>query len=528
MKKLDYLLLICIQIVVLSATLVCQKSPGYMDAEYYLAGGVQLVEGKGFYEPFLWNYLDDPQNVIHPANTYWMPLAGILSAMGMSALTWKSFFAARIPFMLLALLIPLLTAHTAWLFSKRRSAAWLAGVLAIFSGFYVLYFSITDTFILYMLLGGISFLLVSKIFSRSDARFRWEYPVLGVLAGLLHASRSDGLLWLIFFLIISLWEGFKNRKKPAIDMFQFICILVGYLLVMGAWYARNIVIFRSVFPTGTSKVLWLTEYDELFSYPSSGISFSNWWSVGFGSHFAIYLQAFLANLGTAIGVEGLVFLTPLTILGLIRTWKNRAIRSFGFMWIGIFIFLTMVFPFAGMRGGFLHSSAAFQIPFMALVPIGMQSIIEFGIRKRKWKEDRSIRMFYPAILLFALLFTAFVYWMKVFGTDALQNGWEEHAVSFNRIEQRLHELGAEPNDLVMVTDPPGYYVQTGRSGIVTPYGGESDLLAAAYTYHADYLILTQNHVKGLDGLYNNANSSTNLELLDTSIPDVQIYKILQK
>jgi hypothetical protein len=112
--------------------------------------------------------------------------------LGMFSLAGKSFLTARIPFMLLSLFIPLLTAHLAWLLSKKRAAAWLAGVLSIFSGFYVLYFSITDTFIPYMLLGGISFLLVYKIFSCADGRFRWEYPVLGLLAGFFHASRSDG------------------------------------------------------------------------------------------------------------------------------------------------------------------------------------------------------------------------------------------------------------------------------------------------------------------------------------------------
>jgi hypothetical protein len=37
-----------------------QELPGYLDSDYYFVGGLQLVEGKGFSEPFLWNYLDDP------------------------------------------------------------------------------------------------------------------------------------------------------------------------------------------------------------------------------------------------------------------------------------------------------------------------------------------------------------------------------------------------------------------------------------------------------------------------------------
>ena len=39
-----------------------QSLPGYLDSDYYFAGGLQLVEGKGFTEPYLWNYLDDPDS----------------------------------------------------------------------------------------------------------------------------------------------------------------------------------------------------------------------------------------------------------------------------------------------------------------------------------------------------------------------------------------------------------------------------------------------------------------------------------
>src|ERR1044071_5600910 len=49
-----------------------QSLPGYMDADYYFSGGVQLAEGHGFTEPYLWNYLDDPVSLPHPSHTYWM------------------------------------------------------------------------------------------------------------------------------------------------------------------------------------------------------------------------------------------------------------------------------------------------------------------------------------------------------------------------------------------------------------------------------------------------------------------------
>jgi len=32
-----------------------QAAPGYMDADYYFAGGLRLVQGHGFTETYLWN-----------------------------------------------------------------------------------------------------------------------------------------------------------------------------------------------------------------------------------------------------------------------------------------------------------------------------------------------------------------------------------------------------------------------------------------------------------------------------------------
>jgi hypothetical protein len=45
-----------------------QSAPGYMDADYYYAGGRTLATGHGFTEMVLWNYLDNPAGLPHPSN----------------------------------------------------------------------------------------------------------------------------------------------------------------------------------------------------------------------------------------------------------------------------------------------------------------------------------------------------------------------------------------------------------------------------------------------------------------------------
>ena len=76
-----YLLLFVVGLLVPFGISRFQSQPGYMDADYYFVGGIQLAEGKGFTEPYLWNYLDNPTGLPHPSHTYWMPLASIVSAI---------------------------------------------------------------------------------------------------------------------------------------------------------------------------------------------------------------------------------------------------------------------------------------------------------------------------------------------------------------------------------------------------------------------------------------------------------------
>ena len=74
-------LLFLLGALIYSLVSVFQTTPGYMDAEYYAATALQLAGGKGFQEPFIWNYLNQPAGIPAPSHLYWMPLASILAAL---------------------------------------------------------------------------------------------------------------------------------------------------------------------------------------------------------------------------------------------------------------------------------------------------------------------------------------------------------------------------------------------------------------------------------------------------------------
>ncbi|HJW91511.1 MAG TPA: hypothetical protein VJ436_12785, partial [Anaerolineales bacterium] len=202
---------------VVGTAAVFQAVPGYMDADYYYVTGQQLAQGRGFWEPFLWNYLDDPAGLPHSGNTYWMPLATILVATGMWLSGNASFSGARLGFLLAAALLPPMAAALSARLSGKRGLALLTGCLAAFPGFYLVYLPTTDTFGLYAVLGG--FWLLAAWSSQTSGRAAgfWQPGVLGLLSGFMHLARADGGLWLgLGFLWWALVRprqaaGFENR-----------------------------------------------------------------------------------------------------------------------------------------------------------------------------------------------------------------------------------------------------------------------------------------------------------------------------
>ncbi|MFM8423862.1 MAG: hypothetical protein ACKOBL_01685, partial [Chloroflexota bacterium] len=63
MTRRSYLILFSLALIVQFAVSRPQTVPGYLDANYYFSGGVQLALGNGFTEPYIWNYLDDPIDI---------------------------------------------------------------------------------------------------------------------------------------------------------------------------------------------------------------------------------------------------------------------------------------------------------------------------------------------------------------------------------------------------------------------------------------------------------------------------------
>jgi hypothetical protein len=502
------LLLALLGLAVATSVAAFQPSPGYMDADYYYAGGLQLVNGNGFSENFLWNYLDNPSGLPHPSHAYWMPMASLLAAAGAALFGPSSWFAARAGFLLVATLIPPLTAALAWSFSSRRDLALTSGLLAVFPAFYLPFLTVTDTFGLYILFGGLFFLVLNRKSSPLNPL------LLGLLAGLMHLTRADGLLWLLvgYLAVLIVWP------KPSQHRFNYIftnlfLTTAGYLLIMTPWFIRNYTSFGTPLAPGGLKMLWLTSYDQLFSYPASKITFSAWWQSGLSAILRARVWALGLNLSNILSVQGEVILLPLIGLGFWQMRKDRRVQLAGLACLGTLAAMTLAFPFAGARGGFFHSGASVQTVWWALAPMGLDRVVDWGSRIRGWNTVRSGTIFRLGLVAVAALLSAVIIYFRVMGGGGSQV-WGQENIAYNHTKEILVSKGMTDQSIVMVANPPGFYLASGNPAIAVPDGDLGTLLTVANRYGARYLILEEGSTPGgLTTVYENPQGWAGLDYL---------------
>ncbi|MGB7873604.1 MAG: hypothetical protein WBL25_04415 [Anaerolineales bacterium] len=476
-----YLLLFILGLVVLLGTASLQDSPGYLDSDYYYVGGLQLVEGKGFTEPFLWNYLDEPVGLPHPSHTYWFPLSSILAAISMFVSGPHTYETARLIFILIAACIPPLTARLALDVTASRGLSLTSGLLAVFSVYYLPFLPVTDNYAPFIALGGLIFLLMKK-------ERRWVLFIMGLLVGLMNLARSDGLLWLGLVGLLLLWRSFRTelplRTKIQSFVYSGSLVAVGYLLVMGPWYARNIAVFGSLMAPGGSRILWLTNYNDTFAFPANQINMDTWLQAGLGAALKIRLWALKMNLLNAFAAQGSILLFPFILLGFWQQRHDVRVKFAATGWLILLIVMTVVFPLAGARGGFFHAGAAFQTFWWVLAPLGLNHFVKV-LRDRKIFTARHAKIVFQGMLVVVCaMLSGVIIQMRI-----LQPGWHPEFHLYEKVEQVLVGQGAASDEIAVVRNPALYYIVSGRSTIVMPPGGPDTILAVAKKYNASYFVL---------------------------------------
>jgi len=465
------------------------RAPGYMDADYYYANARQIAQGSGLQEPFLWNYLDDPAGLPHPSFLYWMPLASFVSAASM-AIGGVGFRSAQAPYLLATAAVPALTAVLAARFSSDKTGIRQAAALAIFPGFFLPFFVTTDSFSIYALIGA-GALAVMASAAQGGPRTRWLAA--GVLVGLAHLTRADGVLLLAPGLVAAVLS--KERRVSSVSL-----IFVGYLAIMTPWWARNGLAVGSPLPEGLNRTLWLLRYDELFSFPATILTAERWWGAGLGVLLKSRLESLLANLQSLIAVNGLVFLGPFMLIGALEKKSDPLVRLtavYLFLLLGM---MSFVFPFAGSRGGFFHSSTAFMPILWALTPLGINRVVRWAAGRRGWVVERAQSLFGWSAPVLAGVLTAVLFWTRIVGGSPMSPAWSGPANAYAAVSQNLEHLDPT-RSVVAANNPPGLYLASGAPSVMIPNGPPEALQAVVEKYAVRWVVLDANRPDGLAVLY---------------------------
>jgi 4-amino-4-deoxy-L-arabinose transferase-like glycosyltransferase len=472
-----------------------------MDAAYYLVGGQRLAQGYGFADPYVWHYLDRPQTLPHPSHLYWMPLPSILVAIS-QAVFGVNYRAAQILFVFLSAVLPVLAYLIASRISGIRRHAWIAALLTIFSPFYLPYWGVPESFAPFAVFGALALYWAS-------AETRWKWLAAGACAGLAHLSRADGILLLLPVLLVQVRarDPVGRRRIFILHPSSLILVISGYLVVMLPWFLRNLSVIGAPLSTAGSQTIWICNYDELFAY---GQQFDLSHLLSCGNALATRINGVASGAIHWLAEAGMIFLAPLIVIGLRLERRARVLRAA--MWYALLLFaaMTLVFTFAGDRGGLFHSTGALLPFFYAAAPIGLDGAIGWvAERRRNWNAATARRVFSVALVAYAVMLSFFIYRGRVIGPDWSDPIWNKSDQAYAAIGQWLRER-AELNSIVMVNNPPGFTYQTGRPSIVVPYGDENDLLRAADQFGATWLVLDTNRPEPLAGLYAEPNSERRL------------------
>ncbi len=513
------LLLFVAGLLVFGAAAALIPAPGYMDAEYYLATAGQLARGNGFVEPFLWNFLSAPSTLPAPSHTYWQPLASLAMAAPM-AVFGVDFRVGQLVSVLLASAIPLLSARTAVSLGAGRRAAWLAGGFGLLPGFFAPYLLTTDTFALFAVIGGLLLWQVGEAVARPTA---WRWAALGGLVALGTLARADGLL--LWFPVLYALMAARGRRLRSFGL-----LIAGFGVWMAPWWLRNLSVTGALVSPGAARALWLLDYDELFLFPATQLTFARWWGAGVSTLLLQRLGAALANLQSLVAVNGYILLLPLMVVG---GWVHRrypSVRAGLLYAVVLFFFMSFVFPFAGARGGSFHSSAALMPLLVALAASGVTTAAAWIAPRLRWDPDRTRGMLTSISILLAGALSVWAMAGKIgaFGAGA---SFGRNQATYAAAAEVIRGEG-ESEVVAAVGDPPGFFLATGWRAVAIPHGTEQVLQQVASAYDVEWIILEADHPADLDALYFSASErpwlTAPLRILDPAGRPVYLYRVLSE
>lgn len=456
--------------------------PAYPDSFYYVAVARELAAGNGFQVPYVWGFVDvggglpDTGVLPIPSNAHWMPLAALVQ-VPFIWLLGATPFASAMPFWIASAA----TAPLAWFVARDAGLApWQAmgaGIMVALPALVSPFLAQPDNFGLFMFLGTLALWMCARGL-RGDRR---AFALGGVVVGLAFLARNDGLLLGVPFAGAFLVDLLRRPRASRIGWTAALVCAGGFLIVVAPWILRQLEVFGSMSPSAASgRILWITEYRELYSISSEATP-ASFLAQGLGPLLASRVLGLVNALGLFATQPLLLFLAPLVLGG---AWLRRRDAAFQ-PWIAyalcLFAASGLLFAVHVPNGTFLHSAVAL-VPYAYIAAlVGIEGVVAVIARRRvTWSAPRATRVF-------TVMAVGAVAVIAVVATFLTARGWQRVQDIAVAVAAPLADVPA--GERIMSPDAGAFWYLAGRPGIVTPEDPLPVVEDALRRYDVRWLIL---------------------------------------
>ena len=189
-------------------------------------------------------------------------------------------------------------------------------------------------------------------------------------------------------------------------------------------------------------------------------------------------------------------------------------------WLLLFAVMTVIFPFAGSRGSFFHAGAAFQPYWWVAAPIGLDAMISWARNHGRFTDKNAPYFLQGMLVLLAIFMTGYLVNFRV-----ISSGWAKDDFIYPAVEKMFLDNGIQPRDVVIVRNPPGYFIASGRSSVALPFGDESTILSVAKKFAARYLVIEKGGTfPTIQDLYDEPQSNPSFVYIG-EVNEAKLYRI---
>lgn len=502
----DLVALTVLALLARTAAALLVPGPPHVDAAYYTLVAERLADGHGFSVPVLWSFLEvggglpaDPSLPV-PSNGHWRPLPSIL-ATGPMALLDGGWRAGQLIMVLLSTLLVPATYLIGWQLWRSRRVALLGALLAVLAGPLLVMYPLVETFAVFGVAGATA--LYASV-RAVDALHPGRWLVLaGAAAGLASLARIDGVLLTVApatAWLVSRPFGIGPFGSPARALAWGSASAVAFLVVLGPWLVRDLLVFGTPFPSAGGHTLWIREYNEQFSIASDPTP-ATYLAWGPLSILASKLSAAVQVVGSTLAVMGGIF-GILFLAGLWLHRRDRRLAPFIIYVVVLFAAMALIFTVHAPRGAFVHSAPAW-LPFAFPMAIASLPTVA-GWAGRAWRLLRrpaSHRLIEMAGLVGALV-------LSLAGGAGLLLGW---SMTQDRYEAAARFLSSEADAaaVVMSADPARLNLLTANPGVPAPFDPYPVIEKVVEAYDVDWLVVVLPPGESRDplGLWEGANAT---------------------